>query len=122
MPDITAKEVSDIINESGVSAVFRIYATDVFDPETNSQTKGTLTNHTEVVIPPYDDTRKWGPSVLVASGKAKTGVAVYEVTFTPVLNQEIVISSVVWKITGILPIGNNQGLLVYLLEIESLLG
>ena len=51
----TLAEVYDMIAEDGEAAVFNTYATETYDKTTGETTRGTLTAHSVMVLPPNPD-------------------------------------------------------------------
>lgn len=116
---ITAEKVNDLITDKGIQVIFHTYASDTFDPLTNTRTRGAKTEHTVYAIPPYENAEGWEEGNFIESGEGQIGISNYGLSFTPWKGQEVQIFGILWIVTSVRPISNNSGVVLYLMTVES---
>lgn len=116
---LTVEKVAAFLERKGVSATIRVYESATFDESRNITTKGSPTDYTEKVIPPYKNIEGYNKTVLITSGKGMTGIANLNLSFTVKAGLILIINSKTWTVISVAPLSNNVGVLGYLMEIES---
>ena len=119
--DLVSK-VTDTIARYGVAAVFKTYATTVYDEETGKTTLGTATSHTVTVTPPNADggvVKRFGGVDGVKESALFALVAASGLTFTPDVGQEFVWDGKTWTVTWVNPIRSKDGVLAYQFGIKG---
>lgn len=116
---ITADNLLLLLEKMGINAVVRTYPNAVFDPTKNKTDLGALVEYVVKVIPPYQNQEGYKKTVLITSGSGMTGFANMNLQFDVKAGLVMVINSKEWTVTGVVPISNKNGIVFYLLEIES---
>ncbi len=116
---IIAERVAKLLDENGISATVRIRGTNTFDPATSKAQRGSVTDHTVMITPPYRNSEGYKAPTLITSGKGLTGIANFELEFTVKAGIVIIIDSIHWTVISITPVRNNTGILYFEMEIES---
>jgi len=116
---ITADKLLSLLERKGITATVRTYPDATFDPKTNKTTLGAIKPYSVKVIPPYRNQEGYKNAVLVTSGNGMTGLANKDLLFEVKAGLIIEINSKRWTVIGFTPISNKNGIVFYLLEIES---
>lgn len=117
--EITAEELSILLDEMGIDAVVREYPNASFNPATNKTTLGAVVEHDVKIIPPYKNIEGFKNLELITSGDGWTGIANNDLDFTVKTGLIFIIYDVIWTVTGVTPISNKTGVLFYLMQIEK---
>ena len=117
---MNAKSVYNILVRKGVTATVRTFPDAEFVPGSNNTVKRTPTEYSVKVIPPYKYIKEsFKQTTLITFGKGITGIANHNLEFTVKAGLEIIINSKKWTVTGVSPISDSTGIIMYTLNIES---
>ena len=117
-----ASKVTDVIVKYGVAAVFKTYATTVYDEATGKATLGAATSHAVTVTPPNADSsvvKQFGGVDGVKGSELFAVVAASGLAFTPDVGQEFVWDGKTWAVTWVNPIRSKDGVLAYQFGIKG---
>jgi hypothetical protein len=116
---LTTTKLADLLTRKGISATVQVYESASFDPATNLTTKGSVTNYSIKIIPPYKNIEGYKKTEMITSGKGLTGFANKDLSFTVKAGLLIIVLGKTWTVVSVTPISNNAGILFYLMEIET---
>ena len=117
---MNAQSVYNILVRKGVTATVRTFPDAEFIPGSNTTVKRTPIEYTVKVIPPYSYVKEsYKPTTLITYGKGLTGIANYNLGFTVKAGLVLIINNQEWTVTGVSPIQDATGIIMYTLDIES---
>jgi hypothetical protein len=111
-------EIQELIEETGISMVFRTYASESYDASTGKRTRGALISHNTKGLPPYKMSvttaaERFGSVDGVKEAQFFSAVGASGLAFVPCVNQELVWDSQVWSLTAVNPIRDEAAVLLY---------
>lgn len=117
---MNAESVYNILVRKGITATVRTFPNEEFIPSTNTTLRGAVTEYQVKIIPPYRYLKEsYGKTTLITFGKGLTGIANYELEFEVKAGLILVINNKEWTVSGVAPIQDSSGIIMYTLEIES---
>lgn len=123
---ITAERTLAILQTHGVDAVFRAHATSVYDPATGQTTHTGTADHPHRIVPPYKSggtaAERFGGVDGVVTAEAFSAVSPSGMTIVPAVGMDLVYDGKTWTITGVNPIRNNMGVVLYELALQGKAG
>lgn len=114
-----ATSVYNLLVKLGRTATVRTYPSQNFDPDTQQTTLGNPIDYTLKVIPPYRNREGFKEAEMITSGVGLTGFANKDLVFTVKAGIQIIVNNKTWTVTGVIPVSDKTGILLYLLEIKS---
>ena len=116
---MNAESVYNLLVKLGISATVRTFPSRTFDATTQIATLGSPVDYTLKVIPPYRNREGRNETEMITSGIGLTGLANKDLLFTVKAGIQIIIDGKTWTVTGVTPVKDRTGTLLFLLEIDS---
>lgn len=114
---ITAAKTLELLQTHGVDAVFHAHAASSYDPVTGRTIHTGTADHTHKIIPPYMSgqtaAERFGGVDGVVKAEAFSAVSPARMTIVPAVGMELLYGGKTWTITGVNPVRNATGVVLY---------
>lgn len=108
-----------LINKFGKTVSFNVVSGESYDPTTGGTTGASSSTVNRKISPPSPVSFLLDAFPNAKPGTAECFVAASGLTFTPSVNQQLTIDSVVWTITELMPIYSGDDIAAYGMLIRS---
>jgi len=117
---MNAESIHKLLVRKGITATIYVYPEASFNPNTNINVKKSAIEYQVKIIPPYRYiSEAYKQTSLISYGEGLTGIANHNLEFEVKIGLQIKINNKIWTVTGVTPIQDNTGILMYTLNIES---